>query len=116
MLVTIEAPDDENEPFEVREEYLAALLETIYPWRFTDSMLGPSTDWHDAYDWCRSMFGPNAVDFGLDEDGEAIPGTPKLIRARPWAAWFGIIYFKDQTHAAAFKIVWWPGKQRPRRG
>lgn len=115
MLVTIEAPDDENEPFEVKSEYMASILEQIYPWRFTEELFDYDRMVEDLfsgriYDWCEAMFGPPAASYPFDENGEPLPGNPFLIRSRAWAMWSGILYFKDKAHAVAFKIVWWPEK------
>lgn len=108
MLVAVELPDDPNEPATLDDEIVYCLVEILYPIRFTEEQigLGHGEDSGHVYDWCVAAFGPGALEYPRDADGDVTFGKPTLVRARPWVMYLGAVYCADMATAAAFKLRW----------
>lgn len=79
-----------------------------FPLRFTcDAAHESDTEFSNkVYDWCEEQWGPSAIQYPVDEDGDPALGPASDHLDRKWCGLWGDFFFRDDELATAFKVFW----------
>lgn len=76
-----------------------------FPWRFSSYTATPEF-FETVRAWCEEQWGPSAIEYPVDEDGDPTLGPATDHLDRPWCGMFEMFSFRDKDRAAIFKMFW----------